>query len=345
MLAKTIVASTLAALSFSAAALDYFVVVPVKGRTATTAQPVISVTLYTYSVPGAQEGVSYTFNLKPLLSVTGDGAYTGAGVTWSVVSSTLPAGLALTADGFISGTPTASGTGAITVRATYKDKNGEQTYTVNSAGVGIVLTGATRTWANGTVAASCQAYRNPASGYSYSGDTGDGTYRIQPAGQSAMDVYCDMTQDGGGWILIGKFNGSTDTTMAAAQRSVIPYTQAKLSLNGTATQKVIACHTTAKAGFAVNNTSGVNCTKADADGSTYSIRVLQAGVHTGGNYGFYQGASLNVSGGCYWTANTTKVWGRHYNGAGSTFCTNYGNGENYSSPNGWGTNMAWLYVR
>jgi hypothetical protein len=82
------------------------------------------------SPPQATVGQAYAYDLKPLLSVTGDSAYDGSGVTWSMVSSTLPAGLYLTSDGWIGGTPTANGTGSITARATYHGVNGQQTYQV-----------------------------------------------------------------------------------------------------------------------------------------------------------------------------------------------------------------------
>ncbi len=123
-------------------AADYFVVVPVKGRTAAAPAESISVSLNPYTLPSAQEGSAYSFDLKPLLTVTGDNAYTGAGVTWSVVSSSLPAGLYLTADGFIGGTPTSAGSGNITVRASYKTKAGEQTYQVVSAALTVNLVSA-----------------------------------------------------------------------------------------------------------------------------------------------------------------------------------------------------------
>ena len=99
----------------------------------------ITVGLAAGAPPQALVGQAYSYDLKPLLSVTGDSAYTGAGVTWSVVSSSLPAGLYLTSDGFIGGTPTAGGSGSITARATYKGANGQQTYQVVSLAVAVAL--------------------------------------------------------------------------------------------------------------------------------------------------------------------------------------------------------------
>ena len=103
----------------------------------------IQVTLAAASAPDAVVGVAYSYDLKPLLSVTGDSAYTGSGVTWSVVSNTLPAGLSLTSDGRIAGTPTAAGTGSVTARASYKGINGQQAYQVVSLAIQVTLAAAT----------------------------------------------------------------------------------------------------------------------------------------------------------------------------------------------------------
>jgi hypothetical protein len=210
---------------------------------------------------------------------------------------------------------------------------------------GIVNTGGAGAFADGTYAADCKGYLGATGGYAYTGYTGDGYYWIKPvSGSSAVQAWCDMTADGGGWTRIGTFNGTTDTTLVATQRNAIRYTQAKVSLNGTSTTKLVSCYATPTAGFAQLNTSGLNCTVANPSDSTfYSIRVLQAnGIYAGGDYGIYSG-SLATTGGCNWGSNV-KVWGRHYNGDG-LHCTNYGNGETYSSVTTWGANLAWLLVR
>lgn len=103
----------------------------------------ITVALAAGTPPQALVGQAYSYNLNPLLSVSGDPGYTGAGVTWSVVSGSLPAGLALTSSGYITGTPTAGGTGTITARASYKNGKGDQTYQVVSLDIKVALAAAT----------------------------------------------------------------------------------------------------------------------------------------------------------------------------------------------------------
>lgn len=91
----------------------------------------ITVSLAKANPPHAVAGQAYRYDLKPYVSVTGDNGYTGSGVTWAVVSSTLPSGLQLLQDGTIGGTPTMVGTGSLTAQANYGVASGQQSYQVS----------------------------------------------------------------------------------------------------------------------------------------------------------------------------------------------------------------------
>lgn len=86
----------------------------------------------------------------------------------------------------------------------------------------IVNFGSYRAWSNGTYARSAAEYRNPAAGHRYSGDIGDGIYRIDPDGPEGpvepFDVYCDMTTEGGGWTLV--LRGASNTATFAYDKDI-----------------------------------------------------------------------------------------------------------------------------
>jgi hypothetical protein len=164
----------------------------------------VTVALTDVTFPTLTAGNAYGYDMKQNVQVSGDPAYagSGAGVTWSLASGALPAGLALSSDGVISGSPTAVGPASFGVTAGFKLSSGSKAYSM-SVNANVKNMGSYRSWSDGTYATSCAAYMTPSAPYYYSGATGDGVYRISYGG-STMDVYCNQTSNGGGWMLLMK---------------------------------------------------------------------------------------------------------------------------------------------
>lgn len=192
----------------NALASDYFVVVPVKGKTSSTAPVVISITLNTAILPDANVGKTYSYNLKDHLLVTGDAALDLSQATFSTTAS-LPQGISLSSSGLLSGTPAAGWSTSFLVTAQYKTKSASQTYALNA-----------------NYYASCKELlqANPS--------TPSGSYMLDVDGSGSLapqSYYCDMTSSGGGWTKIvqqypttpvANWNGGTNGnsyTLAAAK--------------------------------------------------------------------------------------------------------------------------------
>lgn len=76
-----------------------------------------------------------------------------------------------------------------------------------------------RAWSDGSLASSCNAYLT---GSASQGSAGSGIYRVQPPGQAAAVVYCDMVTDGGGWTLAARVvSGSNAHVNANAVGSLV----------------------------------------------------------------------------------------------------------------------------
>lgn len=126
---KILMAGLLSLASATSFAADYYVVVPVKGKTVNAAD--IQVALQAATLPAGMVGRAYSYDLKQNLFVTGDPALDLTRATWSA-SSALPAGFSLGADGVVVGTPSVineTGT-SFSVTADYKAKTSTQTYTL-----------------------------------------------------------------------------------------------------------------------------------------------------------------------------------------------------------------------
>lgn len=132
LLSSLLTASSLLTCPGMVLAADYYVVVPVTGKTANLSA--IQVSLASASLPAARVGAAYSFDFNQSLQVTGDATYTGYGVAWALASGSLPSGLALnTSTGVVSGTPTVSGNSTFALKATYKTKTAQQAYSLSVA--------------------------------------------------------------------------------------------------------------------------------------------------------------------------------------------------------------------
>ena len=149
----------------------------------------------------------------------------------------------------------------------------------------------------------------------------------------------------GGWTRLGRFNGTTDDfTLSRAQALSLPFQQARLALNDAGTLKAINCSDQPVRGNLQTTSSDVTC----SNGSGWHIRFnVSNPVSTWANYGFYRGNLSTNNGGCSWPNDgTIEVWGRHNPSVGGiSGCTALSQGEIYASPNAFGSNYLYMYVK
>lgn len=240
---------------------------------------------------------AYATDFKNQLSVTGDPAYNISQVQFSAVA--LPSWLQLSQGGVLSGTPVAKDTAkTLTISASYKGATTQQNYTLPAVGgLGVKNFGSYRAWADGELANSCQGYLVGDAAHDYSGETGNGVYRISVSG-APKDVYCDMT--GGGWTLImtgakdvgvaGWYNATSDYNVPAVPTasSTVTWKFADATINAIpkSKYKLVAAinypgtyYADGRCTYAHNTTVSGYCA------TTYTNEALSAGARTGNQGG------------------------------------------------------------
>jgi hypothetical protein len=189
---------------------SFFAVVPISGVNGQGQMRPVKIALAGAVPLAAHVGEPYEFNLGALLSLDGPEGTEPGKVSWSVVSGDLPAGLSLVGDRVV-GTPTElAPSRQVVIQAEYVSAQGTvgamASYSFEVPVVALADMGSYRAWADGTYASSCEGYiRSGSLSYPYQGAVGDGVYRLNQNG-TAKDVYCDMTRDGGGWVLLANYS-------------------------------------------------------------------------------------------------------------------------------------------
>lgn len=175
----------------------------------------LTLALSSTQLPLGMTGESYAHNFQENLAITGGvNPVDPAKVQFTLLSGALPAGLTLSAQGLLSGAPTERHIGTIAVEAFYPSARAvSNTYSVKVGPFQLVdVGGGVRGYEDGTFATSCEGYIRPQSArHQYAGSTGDGVYRLNQNG-ATKDVYCDMTRDGGGWVLLANYSRNAVST-------------------------------------------------------------------------------------------------------------------------------------
>ena len=322
-----LVASALSATAAHAATFQYrHPVVGLVASTTAQAQQVVTEIVMALTggpaLPAGEVNWPYSYDLKQLLSVTGDPAYNSSAVSWELASGALPAGLSLGSDGVVSGTPTTKDAvgSSFQVKAAYKTKTGQQAYTIVVGGAVLHVTqiaaGGYHTCAV-TTSGGAKCW-----GYNYNGQLGNNS---TTQSKVPVDVFgltsgvaslgagyshtCAVTASGGakcwGYNTYGQL-GNNSFTDSKVPVDVFGLTSGVASL-GAGRSHTCAVTTSGGAkcwgynsyGQLGNNSTFDSLVPVDVFGLTSGVASLEVGSHNA--------CAVTVSGGA-------KCWG--YNGNG-----------------------------
>lgn len=143
------------------------------------AHPTPQITMGAGALPDGTKGASYTFDFRPLASVSGGSGGIGDAV-FSVASGTIPAGLTLASNGLLSGTPSEATTGqSFGILGSYQGANSQQTYTIKIGNPAAQITLATGALPAGTQGSPYTFdFKSLASVTGGSGGIGDASFSV-----------------------------------------------------------------------------------------------------------------------------------------------------------------------
>lgn len=167
-----------------------------------------------YGSVGVGGSLTQTYVFQNIGNASATGAYvTITGADYSVGSntcgspgSTQTIAVGATCSISVAFSPSSSGTKIANLYVYSSAANSPASLALSGSGQVVAITdyGPYKAWANSTSAGSCNGYRYPSAGYSYSGAMGSGIYRIDTGNTGTLYVYCDMDTAGGGWTLVGR---------------------------------------------------------------------------------------------------------------------------------------------
>ena len=147
----------------------------------------------------------------------------GATISYAITTGSLPSGMTFNnSTGAITGTVANPAASSVTTSF-------DITATDNAGNTSTRSFNIIRKWADGSTQAqantSAQAIKN------LTGTTTSGDYWIKPAGQTAVQLYCDMSMQSKGWAMIAAGRESTSWWLDAGFGDTTTLTQANLSSN------------------------------------------------------------------------------------------------------------------